>query len=148
MNATVCRLDRGFWSFVFELYMLGNNPIAVFVSEATKLSLQENTDWIYIVSWRLYKVVTYVKEKYGNPTRSQCFCLRTTRLKLQLKRIVDRRTRTLAASWVEWMTKAISGCGVDSTVDDPDNVTQRFWTDEWGAEAPYVASAYQTIWKR
>jgi hypothetical protein len=65
--------------------MLGNNPIAVFVSEATKQSLLENTDWIYIMSWRLYKVVTYVKEKYGNPKRSQCFCLRTTRLKLQLK---------------------------------------------------------------
>uniref|UniRef100_A0A0D9V1F0 beta-glucosidase n=1 Tax=Leersia perrieri TaxID=77586 RepID=A0A0D9V1F0_9ORYZ len=27
-----------------------------------------NSDWLYIVPWGLYKAVTYVKEKYGNPT--------------------------------------------------------------------------------
>jgi hypothetical protein len=49
---------------VFELDILGSNPIVVFVSEPTKLSLQENSDWIYIMPWGLYKAVTYVKEKY------------------------------------------------------------------------------------
>jgi hypothetical protein len=58
---------------VFELDILGNNPIVVVVSEPTKLSLQENSDWLYIMPWGLYKAVTYVKEKYGNPTRPQCF---------------------------------------------------------------------------
>ncbi|PWZ43549.1 Replication protein A DNA-binding subunit B [Zea mays] len=34
---------------------------------------QENSDWLYIMPWGLYKDVTNVKEKYGNPTRPQCF---------------------------------------------------------------------------
>jgi hypothetical protein len=58
---------------VFELDILGSNPIVVFVSEPTKLSLQENSDWLYIMPWGLYKAVTYVKEKYDNPTSPQCF---------------------------------------------------------------------------
>ncbi|KAJ4706959.1 putative Beta-glucosidase [Melia azedarach] len=28
---------------------------------------RSNSDWLYIVPWGLYKAVTYVKERYGNP---------------------------------------------------------------------------------
>ncbi|PWZ38885.1 Diacylglycerol O-acyltransferase 2D [Zea mays] len=34
---------------------------------------KENSDWLYIMPWGLYKAVTYVKEKYDNPTSPQCF---------------------------------------------------------------------------
>ena len=29
--------------------------------------LQANSGWLYIVPWGMYKAVTYVKERYGNP---------------------------------------------------------------------------------
>jgi beta-glucosidase len=30
--------------------------------------MQANSDWLYIVPWGINKAVTYVKERYGNPT--------------------------------------------------------------------------------
>nr|POF24740.1 isoform 2 of beta-glucosidase 43 [Quercus suber] len=27
-----------------------------------------NSNWLYIVPWGLYKAITYIKERYGNPT--------------------------------------------------------------------------------
>lgn len=29
--------------------------------------LQAHSTWLYIVPWGMYKAVTYVKERYGNP---------------------------------------------------------------------------------
>lgn len=30
--------------------------------------LQAYSEWLYKVPWGLYKAITYVKERYGNPT--------------------------------------------------------------------------------
>ncbi|KAL5647462.1 hypothetical protein ACJX0J_041817, partial [Zea mays] len=43
------------------------------VNEVYIIKVLENSDWLYIMPWGLYKAVTYVKEKYDNPTSPQCF---------------------------------------------------------------------------
>ncbi|ONM18780.1 hypothetical protein ZEAMMB73_Zm00001d004365 [Zea mays] len=45
----------------------------VYKRNGVPIRSRENSDWLYIMPWGLYKAVTYVKEKYGNPTRPQCF---------------------------------------------------------------------------
>lgn len=40
----------------------------VYERDGVPIGPRANSDWLYIVPWGLYKAVTYVKEKYGNPT--------------------------------------------------------------------------------
>ncbi|KAK3164503.1 hypothetical protein QOZ80_1AG0020010 [Eleusine coracana subsp. coracana] len=40
----------------------------VYERHGVPIGPRANSDWLYIVPWGLYKAVTYVKEKYGNPT--------------------------------------------------------------------------------
>lgn len=46
---------------------------AVDKRNSVQIGPRENSDWLYIMPWGLYKAVTYVKEKYDNPTSPQCF---------------------------------------------------------------------------
>lgn len=72
MNAMACLLDQGYAIGYFYLvisYSIIGSTLVYFAGKKTnKLQLQANSDWLYIVPWGLYKAVTYVKEKYGNPT--------------------------------------------------------------------------------
>ncbi|TVU33792.1 hypothetical protein EJB05_15600 [Eragrostis curvula] len=40
----------------------------VYERNGVPIGPRAHSDWLYIVPWGLYKAVTYVKEKYGNPT--------------------------------------------------------------------------------
>ncbi|CAD6232408.1 unnamed protein product [Miscanthus lutarioriparius] len=52
------------------LFSYSSDWHAEFVYERNGVPIgpRANSDWLYIVPWGLYKAVTYVKEKYGNPT--------------------------------------------------------------------------------
>ncbi|KAJ1697889.1 hypothetical protein LUZ63_006401 [Rhynchospora breviuscula] len=49
-------------------YQLDWNAGFAYERNGVPIGPRANSDWLYIVPWGMYKAVTYVKEKYGNPT--------------------------------------------------------------------------------
>lgn len=49
-------------------YQLDWNAGFAYERNGVPIGPRAHSDWLYIVPWGMYKAVTYVKEKYGNPT--------------------------------------------------------------------------------
>ncbi|VAH43003.1 unnamed protein product [Triticum turgidum subsp. durum] len=60
--------DPGAWNLTPVSYQDDWHVGFVYERNGVPIGPRANSDWLYIVPWGMNKAVTYVKERYGNPT--------------------------------------------------------------------------------